>query len=1577
MEVKLKFYIWLSLNLMLVVLVSCSNSVGFSHTNFNDKDGLQKGGKMGTCPAPSGDASTCDSSNICNSDDTKCSDSQKCCKNICGGMVCMKPLNTTGTCENGEAPVKCFASPCSVKKCPNFPNATCVDDYCGGCNARFYNANKQEVTDKCETKPPAGNWSLPDQCKHKPDSGPCEAAMTKYYFNTITKKCQSFTYGGCEGNANRFPTIDHCKKVCETKPGMCPNRTGPGICVEICFNDHNCTGTQKCCSNGCGHTCQDPIYHHLCPDGKEPVKCLVQPCSVNKCPKYPDAVCKDSYCGGCKARFFDKNNNEVTMDCMAMPVKKQNVHVKPGTCPKLADGTMGTCVKECKYDNDCDGATGNKKCCSNGCGTTCQVPEYKKCEGIVEPYKVNGQDFDCSQQQCPSRHSCVKVPGQFAVCCSSVLPVIADGPQAVRVPLYDPVVFNCDVTSISAYNVTWLHDRKPLPLNGDNYYISANGSLVISRTLPQMNGMYHCLVSSKVGNATRKIDLMLYHPPDHKITVKQGVCPDVQSNLIGTCEQGCSTDNDCTGLHKCCKNGCGTTCTFPKFVECNGLVKPLSYQNGTELFCGRGNNRVDCPNGYNCHVEPADKFAVCCPKMLPVIGPGSIRVVTNIQSNALLSCDANGLPTPTVQWMKDDKLISYLDKRYKFTPQGSLNIYPVHEKDVGEYKCIVSNSEGSRTREINLEIIPQGKCPERSMVSDCYNNRKYKKCKSDKNCGPKMLCCNMGCGPVCTVPDTKTKCQKEREEAKMKLIHKLQNNDICMPVHIPRCNEHGNYSKIQCNDQMGICWCSHENGTKINRTESRGNIDCSKAVKPGMCPSVKDLNSGDVVCPPADQQCNSDLNCTGSKKCCANGCANVCVEPSGQNSQGTSDSHHTEEKICPDGSSPQCCDMSLCFLRKCPSNPQAVCRLNPCKGCKVMFFDHLNNTVNCTQGLTKCQLLRIRAMSSPYFAGITNMADDMMDRIDNETKGAQGMNAGMESERKNKAMELHDEDKDVCSRPAKTGRCKAFFQRYFYNVTSKQCEQFIYGGCGSNGNNFVTLEKCREICGISDQCNQKPVSGDCSGKELKFFFNVTSRKCEKFSYSGCGGNDNRFSSMIECFNTCGKKTIDMPEGPFVPNCTTTGDFGEKQCHGSLCFCMDSTGDFIDGTVRIGHAICNKTELAMAGGALTCRNGNSPKPCLHQCMKSKCPAHPQATCFADPCNNCTVSFKDKQQKPVTCKSMYPQRWILVNLGKPMMMKKYSKYGCSNMQMRFYYDQQTRTCKKFNISYCEKDDKYFKSLYQCQSECTVEDNEMNSVEEQSELSGSQGSMDDDRRPPPTLPTNGDGTSGGESGNQPRRDDGNRPPMGDGSQPPRGDGSQPPHSDGSQPPHGDGSQPPHGDGSQSSQDESNENDQGRLPPQCDENGKFVKQQCDGRGHCWCVDGRGTQNGKKVKVDDMNQDIGCAENRTEMINFTIKFDIPQSKVKKNPQKFIDNVVKKAMEKVPGLKDHFVNAKIRYGSVYADLQLKDTVDGDVVAKGEYLKTVLIKRKSASTKGYLQDIDEPYSGKTNGTYFDNPSCDVK
>lgn len=46
------------------------------------------------------------------------------------------------------------------------------------------------------------------------------------------------------------------------KQGDCPSpQRASGFaaaCVESCNADRECSGSKKCCSNGCGHTCQAP-----------------------------------------------------------------------------------------------------------------------------------------------------------------------------------------------------------------------------------------------------------------------------------------------------------------------------------------------------------------------------------------------------------------------------------------------------------------------------------------------------------------------------------------------------------------------------------------------------------------------------------------------------------------------------------------------------------------------------------------------------------------------------------------------------------------------------------------------------------------------------------------------------------------------------------------------------------------------------------------------------------------------------------------------------------------------------------------------------------------------------------------------------------------------------------------------------------------------------------------------------------------------------------------------------------------------------------------------------------------------
>ena len=52
------------------------------------------------------------------------------------------------------------------------------------------------------------------RCELKPDTGPCRAAIPKYYFDQKSKECKEFIWGGCNGTVP-FNTLNECKDACQ------------------------------------------------------------------------------------------------------------------------------------------------------------------------------------------------------------------------------------------------------------------------------------------------------------------------------------------------------------------------------------------------------------------------------------------------------------------------------------------------------------------------------------------------------------------------------------------------------------------------------------------------------------------------------------------------------------------------------------------------------------------------------------------------------------------------------------------------------------------------------------------------------------------------------------------------------------------------------------------------------------------------------------------------------------------------------------------------------------------------------------------------------------------------------------------------------------------------------------------------------------------------------------------------------------------------------------------------------------------------------------------------------------------
>ncbi|XP_009566109.1 tissue factor pathway inhibitor-like isoform X2 [Cuculus canorus] len=124
----------------------------------------------------------------------------------------------------------------------------------------------------------------------------------------------------------------------------------------------------------------------------------------------------------------------------------------------------------------------------------------------------------------------------------------------------------------------------------------------------------------------------------------------------------------------------------------------------------------------------------------------------------------------------------------------------------------------------------------------------------------------------------------------------------------------------------------------------------------------------------------------------------------------------------------------------------------------------------------------------------------------------------------------------VCAMKADEGPCKAIHIRYYFNIQSRECEIFEYGGCHGNENNFPTLEECQKKCVVTELppkmmiakimkekpsfCFHEKDPGICRGYFSRYFYNKETKICEVFKYGGCLGNQNNFKNLEDCQTTC-------------------------------------------------------------------------------------------------------------------------------------------------------------------------------------------------------------------------------------------------------------------------------------------------------------------------------------------------------------------------------------------------------------------------------------------------------------------------
>ncbi|XP_064484445.1 carboxypeptidase inhibitor SmCI-like [Ornithodoros turicata] len=117
----------------------------------------------------------------------------------------------------------------------------CEYDPFGGCANNF---NSFDSLAQCNLMCKADRLS--GVCRQSKDSGPCRALDRRYYFDYGRRQCRLFYYGGCQGNANNFDSVNECERTCFTRKQKCSQRLAKGRCGESDKRWYFNTGTGQC-----------------------------------------------------------------------------------------------------------------------------------------------------------------------------------------------------------------------------------------------------------------------------------------------------------------------------------------------------------------------------------------------------------------------------------------------------------------------------------------------------------------------------------------------------------------------------------------------------------------------------------------------------------------------------------------------------------------------------------------------------------------------------------------------------------------------------------------------------------------------------------------------------------------------------------------------------------------------------------------------------------------------------------------------------------------------------------------------------------------------------------------------------------------------------------------------------------------------------------------------------------------------------------------------------------------------------------------------------------------------------------
>ncbi|KAG7491795.1 hypothetical protein MATL_G00007760 [Megalops atlanticus] len=111
---------------------------------------------------------------------------------------------------------------------------------------------------------------------------------------------------------------------------------------------------------------------------------------------------------------------------------------------------------------------------------------------------------------------------------------------------------------------------------------------------------------------------------------------------------------------------------------------------------------------------------------------------------------------------------------------------------------------------------------------------------------------------------------------------------------------------------------------------------------------------------------------------------------------------------------------------------------------------------------------------------------------------------------------------EECLKAPDSGDCGEERMSWYYEAKKNNCFTFNYRNCNNNMNHFDTYDSCMHSCGgeLASPCGLPSLQGPCKAYEPRWAYSSVTKQCQSFIYGGCGGNENNFESKEACEDAC-------------------------------------------------------------------------------------------------------------------------------------------------------------------------------------------------------------------------------------------------------------------------------------------------------------------------------------------------------------------------------------------------------------------------------------------------------------------------